>query len=233
MKSPSKHAMHSSRVLGGIANRALLLLIFLILASFTCAQEDVTEGTGEAKNEETEPSRAVLFPWFAEALGIIVFFLTTRYVLILPYTAIMFILGTCMGAGGIRLGLDDQLTQSLMQWDGINYEVLLLIFLPGLVFNDAFGLDVHLFGIAIWQCLIYAYVLAEHRTRDVPMLYVLNRYCYPMRLSRLTLRASLLCLLHVSLSFLNINIFQIPNGPRRNMPNSSRRILHLSIRLEF
>jgi hypothetical protein len=35
--------------------------------------------------------------------------------------------------------------------------VLLLVFLPGLIFNDSFGLDVHLFGIAINQCIIYAF----------------------------------------------------------------------------
>ena len=43
-------------------------------------------GANEVETKEVEASRAVLFPWFAEALGIVVFYLTTRYVLILPYT---------------------------------------------------------------------------------------------------------------------------------------------------
>lgn len=110
-----------------------------------------------SEEEEIEPSRAVLFPWFTEILGVLIFFLTTRYVLIIPYTGIMFILGIFCGAGATRLDLNDHLTQSLTQWSNINYEVLLLVFLPGLIFNDSFGLDVHLFGIAINQCIIYAF----------------------------------------------------------------------------
>ncbi len=35
--------------------------------------------------------------------------------------------------------------------------MLLLGFLAGLIFNESFGLDVHLFGIAINQCIIYAF----------------------------------------------------------------------------
>jgi len=69
----------------------------------------------------------------------------------------MFILGIFMGCGATRLDLNDHLTESLTQWSNINYEVLLLVFLPGLIFNDSFGLDVHLFGIAINQCIIYAF----------------------------------------------------------------------------
>ena len=71
---------------------------------------------------------------------------------------IMFILGIFMGVGSAILidDADDHLSQSLLQWSNINYEVLLLIFLPGLVFNDSFGLDVHLFGLAFWQCALYA-----------------------------------------------------------------------------
>lgn len=140
-----------------ISSLALFGAYFLILVtSPACcyAQADVEKDVNE---EEVEPSVAVLFPWFAEALGLIVFYLTTRYVLILPYTAWMFILGTFCGAGAIRLGLQDHLSESLLMWDNINSEVLLLIFLPGLVFNDAFGLDVHLFGLSIWQCLTYAF----------------------------------------------------------------------------
>lgn len=141
----------------------LLLAIALLLLPFSTSQEiqdDVdTNSTApyvEEEEEDVEPSRAVLFPWFAEALGLVVFYLTTRYVLIIPYTGWMFILGVCMGVGATRLGGDNHLGQSLVMWGDINYEVLLLIFLPGLVFNDSFGLDVHLFGLAIWQCLIYA-----------------------------------------------------------------------------
>ena len=52
-------------------------------------------GGNEVETEEVEASRAVLFPWFAEALGIIVFYLTTRYVLILPYTGTLLFFDIC------------------------------------------------------------------------------------------------------------------------------------------
>ncbi|KAL7551579.1 hypothetical protein ACHAWF_014765 [Thalassiosira exigua] len=118
------------------------------------------EGGGGAEaleEEDLEASRAVLFPWFAEALGLVVFYLTTRYVLVVPYTGIMFVLGMVMGVGATRLGLRDHLTESLAMWGGIDYEVLLLVFLPGLIFSDSFGSDVHLFGAAFWQCVLYAF----------------------------------------------------------------------------
>ena len=131
---------------------AILFLLIAMVPHAIYAQDP--EDASKPEEEEPEPSRAIIFPWFAEALGIVIFYLTTRYVLVLPYTGIMFILGVFMGVGATRLGLEDHLTQSLMQWSNINYEVLLLVFLPGLVFNDSFGLDVHLFGIAFWQCIM-------------------------------------------------------------------------------
>ena len=134
---------------------AILFLLIAMVPQAIYAQDP--EDASKTEEEELEPSRAIIFPWFAEALGIVIFYLTTRYVLVLPYTGIMFILGMFMGVGATRLGLEDHLTQSLMQWSNINYEVLLLVFLPGLVFNDSFGLDVHLFGIAFWQCILYAF----------------------------------------------------------------------------
>ena len=104
-----------------------------------------------------EEEYAVLFPWFALALGVAVFFLLTRYCPKLPFTGIMFLVGTCMGIGATKTGNDDQLTSSILMWDNINGEVLLLVFLPGLIFKDAFSLDLHLFQLAINQCLLFAF----------------------------------------------------------------------------
>ena len=44
-------------------------------------------------------------------------------------------------------------------WTNIDSEVLLLVFLPGLIFKDAMGLNVHLFQKAFTQCLIFAFPL--------------------------------------------------------------------------
>jgi len=71
------------------------------------AQEQQTSPKVE---EEAEPYYAVLFPWFTELLGIIVFLFVTRYCKVLPFTAVMFLLGTFMGVGATRLNLNDHLS---------------------------------------------------------------------------------------------------------------------------
>jgi len=92
----------------------------------------------EAVEHEIEPHYAVLFPWFVEALGLIVYYLLTGYAHWLPYTGVMFAIGAFMGLGAKEhTSGHSQLTVSIMQWSNINSEVLLLIFLPGLIFRDA------------------------------------------------------------------------------------------------
>ncbi|KAL7551735.1 hypothetical protein ACHAWF_014918 [Thalassiosira exigua] len=93
-----------------------------------------------------QPWWAILFPWFNVAVGIVVYFLLTRYLPMVPYMAILFIVGTLMGIGiSDKFFINsDQLTSSIRMWSNINSEVLLLVFLPGLLFKDAFGLDVYL-----------------------------------------------------------------------------------------
>jgi NhaP-type Na+/H+ or K+/H+ antiporter len=69
----------------------------------------------------------------------------------------MFMLGTFMGIGVSRLNNTDQLSESIRIWEGINSEVLLLVFLPGLIFHDAYSLNVHLFQVSFGQCLLLAF----------------------------------------------------------------------------
>lgn len=145
--------------------RDVRLLLFIasaaVLGHGAMASGDVVDSEHKEEQDEhedeVEAHFAVLFPWFAQAAGIIVFYLGTRYFSVLPYTAIMFIIGTAMGAGAIRSGWTDQLTESILQWNLINSEVLLLVFLPGLIFRDAFGLNVHLFQVGVSQCLVMAF----------------------------------------------------------------------------
>ena len=100
---------------------------------------------------------AVVFPWFTELVGLIVFFVLTRTVTVLPYTAVMFLIGLFMGIGAQRSSREDQLDESILKWSNIDSEVLFLVFLPGLMFRDAFNVDVHLFTIAVWQILTFAF----------------------------------------------------------------------------
>lgn len=113
-----------------------------------------------AQEEETHDTShdvtTILFPWFANILGVICFYLLARYCHMLPYTAVMFCLGTCMGVGFARLDGSSQLHESLAVWQSIDGELLLLTFLPGLLFKDAFCSNVHLMALAFSQCLVMA-----------------------------------------------------------------------------
>ena len=89
---------------------------------------------------ESESYYSLLFPWFAIVIGLVVFYLLSRYIHLLPYTAVMFLLGTFMGIATPSFYPGVQLTDSISMWNNINGELLLLSFLPGLLFKDAYTL---------------------------------------------------------------------------------------------
>ena len=71
--------------------------------------------------------------------------------------AVLFLIGTIISVAIAKVCPQDQLTESIVMWEDINSEVLLLIFLPGLLFKDAYGLDYHLFTKGFGQLLIMAF----------------------------------------------------------------------------
>lgn len=87
-----------------------------------------SEHSSEEDEKHVEPVYAVLMPWFVNAAGIVIYYLLTRikYLRGLPYTCILFIMGVFMGSGSVRTGLQDQLTESIGLWRGIDHEVLFL-----------------------------------------------------------------------------------------------------------
>ena len=87
---------------------------------------DENLGVEVVEEVEFEPAWAVLFPWFTQWLGIFVFFILTRKLHGLPYTAVMFLLGIFMGVGATRSGPENQLSASIIQWTGIDSEVIFL-----------------------------------------------------------------------------------------------------------
>jgi len=139
----------------------LLLLFFVSSPLLTLGSETGDEpfvtSEGESESHEIPPYHAVLFPSFCLTIGIVIYYLLSRYLQALPYTAVMFLLGTLMGIGVALLQNDDQLNESIRLWLNIDSEVLLLVFLPGLIFKDAIGLNVHLFRVALLQCLNFAF----------------------------------------------------------------------------
>lgn len=122
------------------------------------AEVDDPEFEAETE-EEVEPSYAVLFPCFTLTVGVVIFYVLSRYLKALPYTGVMFLVGTLMGITAALRGEVSHIGQSVDLWVSIDSEVLLLVFLPGLIFKDSFGLDVHLFLYSINQLLIFAFPL--------------------------------------------------------------------------
>jgi NhaP-type Na+/H+ or K+/H+ antiporter len=127
--------------------KVLLLTSTLLLA--VQAQED----------EYGKPKEAILFPWFVHILGVLVFFILTRtkWIGMLPFTAVMFLLGVAMGIGDAWLDNSDRLATSILQWSSVDSQVIFLVFLPGLLFKDSFGLNVHLFIVSFWQVINLAF----------------------------------------------------------------------------
>jgi NhaP-type Na+/H+ or K+/H+ antiporter len=129
-------------------SKSRIILFVLLAVALTCAN---------ANEEEIEPAHAVLFPIFSLTIGVLVFYLLTRYARTLPYTAVMFFIGTIMGIGSSFLDSNNQLNESIRLWSAIDSEVMLLIFLPGLIFKDAKDQSVHLFRIALPQLFLFAF----------------------------------------------------------------------------
>lgn len=141
----------------------LPLLMLLLIASLANADDDHAATT--TAEEHVEPAVAILFPWCVALLGVVLFFVLSRTAPWLPYTAVLFLMGTLMGVGVSRRQSDNDggsspnlLHASMVHfWLPIDSEVLLLVFLPGLIFSDAASQNTHLFQVAFSQCLVFAF----------------------------------------------------------------------------
>jgi NhaP-type Na+/H+ or K+/H+ antiporter len=160
-------------------------LLLLTLSVQTLAEEDtalthtenLTDNDEHEEEHEIEPAQAILFPVFTLTIGVMVFYLLSRHLRALPYTAVMFLIGTIMGIGAsVWSNTEDHLNHSIRLWIPIDSEVLLLVFLPGLIFKDAMGLNVHLFRMASVQCLIFAFPLVLAGT---VLTALIARYIFP------------------------------------------------------
>ena len=150
---------------------------------------DIVSGSGNGNgNNEVVPintsataSDYILFPWFVQLLGCLSMFILTRFSLPIPYAAVMFILGALMGIVATNLddndgydGVDSDaitgssssqyrnyLQDSITQWINIDSDLLLLVFLPGLIFKDAVEIPINLFLVA--SGMLY-YVMLFYKT---------------------------------------------------------------------
>ena len=106
----------------------------------------------------SSPQHALIYPWVSQIIGVVTFFVLQQFELPIPYAAIMFMAGMCMGIAAFRL--DGNLTQfhnSIRQWSDIDSQVLLLVFLPGLIFRDALEINVLTFQKCLGQLMIFAF----------------------------------------------------------------------------
>jgi F0F1-type ATP synthase assembly protein I len=106
-----------------------------------------TESNTEFAHEEAHDSshaavHAVLFPWFAQIIGIFVYYFLSRYAHALPYTAVMFVMGFSMGYSIVHhKNMETTLKESLITWMDMPGQLILLVFLPGLLYIDSYHID--------------------------------------------------------------------------------------------
>lgn len=93
---------------------------------------------------------------FVEIIGVFAYYVLSRYVHALPYTAVMFIVGFLIGFS-VQRTETDAITFTAETWIGINGHVILLVFLPGLLYLDSYGIDIHLFLQSFWQLVTFAF----------------------------------------------------------------------------
>lgn len=111
----------------------------------------------ESMTENAPSAYAVIFPFVVQILGVIIFFLLKHFRIPIPYAACIFLLGTFMGAGAAKLQNPNQLAISIFFWNNLHPDVLLLVFLPGLLFRDAIEVNINLFVVSMNQIFLLAY----------------------------------------------------------------------------
>jgi NhaP-type Na+/H+ or K+/H+ antiporter len=149
----------------------LALLFILSLADATSNGRVLSETVGDPTNEEADPltgeveaeahdeemPHVILFPWISMFVGVIAYYFLSRYVHALPYTGVMFITGAIMGYITTQSQDDNAIMTSTRMWLGINGEIIILAFLPGLLFLDSYNINVYLFKRSFSQILTFAF----------------------------------------------------------------------------
>lgn len=93
---------------------------------------------------------------FCQLMAIFIYYLLSRKLQFIPYTAAVFLMGVGIGYQVSWSDSDDAILLSSRSWLTMNGQALLLLFLPGLIFLDAVTINVHLFFQAFWQLMIFA-----------------------------------------------------------------------------
>lgn len=120
------------------------------------------------RGHESMAAKALLFPFTALAMGTLTHHLLERFIPAMPYTVVILIEGLLLDLIAdsdkkTSMALDNpeefklnSMEESLDIWADIDGHLLLIVFLPGLLFGDSVALNVHLFKKCLWQCLLLA-----------------------------------------------------------------------------
>jgi len=138
-----------------------LMLSILLLTNSALGEGEVTEEFGTGDEHEEHSYTAVLYAPLILTLGVMVYYLQSRFFHWLPYTAIMFLLGVVLALVAnsqvLEMGNHNHVFHdTIFAWQKIDSEVLLLVFLPGLIFKDALSQNPYLFFKGFGQLLIFA-----------------------------------------------------------------------------
>lgn len=89
------------------------------------------------------PENTLVVLFFALAIGAVITFCLSRYLPDAPYTVVVFAAGIIFAAifgDGTSQGA---INESLVDWEYINPDLILYIFLPALLFGEAMNLNFH------------------------------------------------------------------------------------------
>ena len=168
-----------------------LVLIGIIVAGYSyhvdgaTAENTNTTTTQEDESQDEAAVDAVFFPWFAQLLGIVVYYVLSRYARAIPFTAMMFLIGLAIGAG-VELSPNEQenvASGSASTWMQIPGNLILMIFLPGLLYVDSYAIDVHLFLKSFSQLFLFAFPMVLAGTSLTALVaYYIFPYQWPFDL---------------------------------------------------
>jgi NhaP-type Na+/H+ or K+/H+ antiporter len=144
-----------------------IVLFVLLLCESALGKDAATdEGDTGVGDSEHEPHAAhsILYMPLILTVGVILHYILSRKFHWLPYSAVMFLVGVIVGLlpEEFYRVIEDKTNVAHMYdtsqaWQNIDSEVLLLVFLPGLIFKDALSQNPFLFAKGFGQLFIFAF----------------------------------------------------------------------------
>ena len=107
---------------------------------------------------DLQPYDPIAFLFIAVVLGCLTANFLDRYLPAMPYTAVILVEGVLLSvlSDATAMVEGSLVGRSIFMWQNIDPELLLIVFLPPLLFSDCFSMKVVLFQRAFWECLMLA-----------------------------------------------------------------------------